>query len=86
MISIYSSILNGLMPIAIFTTYVYLGNVMTIANTMLATQMFDRIKGPIQRIPNIINNWVEVGESVERLQEFLQCEERQPNVLMRKEG
>ena len=59
---------------------------MSIANTMLATQMFDRIKGPIQRIPNIINNWVEVGESVERLQDFLQCDERQPNVLLRKEG
>ena len=56
---------------------------MTVANTMLATSMFDRIKGPIQRIPSIFNNWSEVIISVERMEEFLQCEECQPNVLLR---
>ena len=40
---------------------------MTVANTMLATMMFDRIKGPIQRIPNIFNNWIEVEASIERV-------------------
>jgi ABC-type bacteriocin/lantibiotic exporter with double-glycine peptidase domain len=49
---------------------------MTIADTMLATMMFDRIKGPINRIPNIFNNTVEMNDSVERVQDFLLSPEK----------
>ena len=76
LVSASQAIILGMIPLVIFSTYVYLGNTMTIADTMLATMMFDRIKGPINRIPNIFNNTVEMNDSVDRLQEFLMSQDK----------
>ena len=45
--SIVNQMCNQLMPLAIFATYVYLGNTMSVSTTVLATMMINRIKGPI---------------------------------------
>ena len=47
--------------------------------------MFDRIKGPINRIPNIFNNTVEMNDSVERVQEFLESKDKQENVMLKRD-
>lgn len=61
------AILLGLIPLVIFSTYVYLGNTMTIADTMLATMMFDEIQGPIRRLPRLFNNTAEVNDASIRI-------------------
>lgn len=57
--SIVNQMCNQLMPLAIFATYVYLGNTMSVSSTVLATLMINRIKGPIQTLTNFYSRWQE---------------------------
>ena len=58
---------------------------MTLADTMLATMMFEQIIGPMQRTVNIFNNTIEMNDSIKRVQDFLECKDKQENVVLRKE-
>ena len=48
------------MMLAIFATYVYLGNTMSVATTVLASMMINRIKRPINQITHFYSRWIEL--------------------------
>ena len=66
---------------AIFATYVYSGNVMSVSTTVLASLMIQRIKGPFNRLNNFYSKMLDLQVSMTRVHEFLASEESQPNVI-----
>ena len=66
---------------AIFATYVYSGNVMSVSTTVLASLMIQRIKGPFNRLNNFYSKMLDLQVSMNRVHEFLASEESQPNVI-----
>ena len=51
---------NAFLGMAIFATYVYSGNVMSVSKTVLANMMINRIKGPINQISGFYERMVDV--------------------------
>ena len=79
-VNLANSMFNLLLSMSIFATYVYLGNTMSVSTTTLATIMINRIKGPINRLTNFYQSWLDNGLSLEKIHEFLCADETQPNV------
>ena len=71
---------------AIFATYVYAGNTMSVSTTVLASLMINRIKRPIGRITRFYSSLVDIQVSLQKIHEFLAAEESQPNVFCRAEN
>lgn len=63
-VSISNQLFNAFFPLAIFATYVYAGNVMTVSTTLLATKMVDWIKGPVNRMTNYYNAIIDIQVSL----------------------
>ena len=78
-----NSLMNQLLLISIFATYVYLGNTMSVATTALATIMINRIKGPVNTISNFYQNWLNIESQLTLVHEYLSADESQPNVMLR---
>ena len=61
--------------ITIFVTYVYTGNSMDVASTVLATMMIDRIKATVNHLTNFYEKWINMDVSLTKVHEFLSAVE-----------
>jgi len=57
---VVGSLVDQLMPLAIFATYVWLGNTMSVSSTVLARLMINRVKQPVNKMINFYSRWIDV--------------------------
>ena len=72
---IWTAFTNDITPLVVFATYVYSGNVMTVANSVVARMMFNRLKREINHAQSTYQQYYEVQISIDRIYEFLTAEE-----------
>ncbi len=74
LVSLYSST-PLLVALATFAAYTLSGHDLDVAEALTALSLFDILRFPLFMLPQIINRLVEAGIPVERVREFLLCEE-----------
>ena len=68
---ILNAILHNFMPIAVFSTYIALGNTLTLSQMGLTTVMLDRIRGRISHhVPFFYKQYFSTMQGLEKLWEF----------------
>ena len=65
-----------LVSVATFATYSLSGNVLTVETALTSLALFELLRFPLFMLPNVINNLVEAGISIQRIEDFLRCSER----------
>ena len=70
----------NLLPIAVFSTYIFFGNSMTLSVAVASLILFGLVKDPMTELPFFFKSWLEMMVSNRRIQKFMLCDEVQPNI------
>ncbi|ETV95462.1 hypothetical protein H310_10942 [Aphanomyces invadans] len=77
--AISSAVYNGvpsLVAMASFVSYVLLGNALDVSTALTSLALFNVLRFPLFKLPQVVNAIVEASVSVKRLRDFLLDEER----------
>lgn len=69
------SFFPSLMSTLSFYTNIFLGNTIDLATAFTVLIFFDKIRGPMNGLPQIINNTLEMLTSLTRIQKFIDMPE-----------
>lgn len=64
--------------LATFAAYIWSGHQLEVASALTSLALFDILRFPLFMLPQVINNIVEAGVSMERIRSFLLCDEHSP--------
>lgn len=64
--------------LATFAAYISSGHQLEVASALTSLALFDILRFPLFMLPQVINNIVEAGVSMERIRSFLLCNEHLP--------
>lgn len=64
--------------LATFAAYISSGHQLEVASALTSLALFDILRFPLFMLPQVINNIVEAGVSMERIRSFLLCNEHSP--------
>jgi ATP-binding cassette, subfamily C (CFTR/MRP), member 1 len=64
--------------LATFAAYIWSGHKLEVASALTSLALFDILRFPLFMLPQVINNIVEAGVSMERIRSFLLCDEYTP--------
>jgi ABC-type multidrug transport system fused ATPase/permease subunit len=67
-----------LVAVATFTAYVSSGNTLDVSTALTSLALFEILRFPLFMLPNVVNNLVEASVSINRIEDFLNLEEREP--------
>ena len=71
------------MHFAVFATYVYTGNTLTLSKMAICSIMLDRVKGRIEQLPRLYTEYFNIMESMEKLWQFYCAPESQKGLIKR---
>lgn len=64
--------------LATLSAYIWSGHKLEVASALTALALFDILRFPLFMLPQVINDIVEAGVSMERIRSFLLCDEHTP--------
>lgn len=74
-----------LVSIAAFATFTLTGNTLTAEVAFTSLSLFNILRIPLNQLPTVLNNLVEAGISINRIQKYLVASDRDPsNVIWEK--
>lgn len=65
----------NLLPIAVFSTYIFVGNSMSLPVAIASLILFGLIRDPMTELPWFFKSWLEMMVSNRRIQKFMLCDE-----------
>ena len=83
---VIGGMLHHFMPIAVFASYTYMGNSLTLSQMALTSIFLDRIRGRIHHVRHLYNQYFETMESMEKLWEFYCAPESQKGLVKKSDA
>lgn len=76
----------NLLPVVVFSTYILLGNYLTLDVAIASLILFGKLRSPMTELPWFIKTFLEFQISNRRIAKFLFCDEVQQNIHKRLPG
>lgn len=73
----------NLLPVVVFTTYIFFGNYLTLDVAVASLILFNKMRSPMIELPWFLKSFLEMMVSNRRIQKYLLCDEVQPSIFKR---
>ena len=77
----FQEMISNFLPLAVFSTYVYLGNEMSMSQIVLTSIMLNKFKDRLRHATHIYEMFKELAEAMEKIHKYYASDEVQSNIV-----
>ena len=77
----FQELISNFLPLTVFSLYVYLGNEMTMSQTVLTSIMLNKVKDNLRHATHVYEMFKELIESMQKIHKYYASDEVQTNIV-----
>ena len=77
----FQELINNMLPLSVFSLYVYLGNEMSMSQIVLTTIMLNKVKDKCRHATHVYEMFKEVTDSMKKIQKYYASDEVQASIV-----